>query len=173
MEKTVYNGKFIKVTEEEIEGKTYERAYVIEPIIILPFNEKGELLIIKEKRLHEKPKIRWKLVTGVYEKDVSLEENVNRELQEEIGKKASKIKHYLTVKTTGTLNEVKRYFIATGLIDSKIPNPDGEDSIIKVKPLSLEKVVEKTLKGKLSTGTTGYVLLKLYHDIIEGKISIE
>ncbi len=173
MEKIVYNGKFIKVTEEEIEGKTYERAYIIEPIIILPFNKKGELLIIKEKRLHEKPKIRWKLVTGVYEKGVSLEENVNRELQEEIGKKASKIKHYLTVKTTGTLNETKRYFIATGLTDSKIPNPDGEDSIIKVKPLSLEKVVEKTLKGKLSTGTTGYVLLKLYHDIMDGKISVE
>lgn len=173
MEKTVYDGKFIKVTEEEINGRTYERAYIIEPIILLPFNEKKELLIIKEKRYHEIPKIRWKLVTGVYEKDTSLEENVNRELQEEIGKKASKIKHYLTIKTTGTLNETKMYFIATGLTDSKIPNPDGEDTIIKVKPLSLEKVIQKTLKGKFSMGTTGYVLLRLYHDIIDGKISIE
>jgi len=172
-EKVVYNGKFIKVTEEEIGGKTYERAYIIDAVFILPFTEDGEVLVIKEKRPHEKPKIRWKVISGVYEPGYSFKENVNRELQEEVGKKALKIKHYVTLKQTGTINETKRYAIATKLKDSKLPNPDGEDSILEVKSISLEEILNKTLKGKLSKGTTAYVLLRLYHDIKDGKVSID
>lgn len=173
MEKTVYNGKFVKVTEEEIDGKTYERAYIVNAVFIIPFTKKGKVLFVKEKRPHEKPNIRWKLVTGVYESNVSLEENVNRELQEEIGKKALNIKPYLTLKQTGTVNDTRMYVIVTDLINSKLPNPDGEDTILKVQSLSLEEMLKKTLKGKLSTSGTGYVLLRLYHDIMDGKISVE
>lgn len=172
MEKTKYSGRFIKATEEDINGKTFERVYIANSVFIIPFTEDGKMLFIKEKRPHEKPSIRWKLVTGFYEDNASLEENVNRELQEEIGKKALKIKHYLTIKLTGTINETRRYAIATHLVDSKLPNPDGEDSILKVKPLSLDDMLKKTLKGKLSMGSTGYALLRLYHDIMDGKVSI-
>ena len=75
-EKNVYTGKFIKVTEQTIEDQLFERAYINNAITIFPIDNEGRLIIIKEKRVHETPNVRWKPVTGFYEDEYSYDENV-------------------------------------------------------------------------------------------------
>ena len=165
MQKEVYSGRFIKVIEDENEGNIYEKAYIQDCIIILPFINDNEILFIKEKRIQEDPPVRTKLVTGFYEPEYSLEENVNRELQEEIGKKASRIQLYETAKYTGTLNQTIYFALAFDLSDSKIPNPDGEDVILDIFPMSIDDIYEYIMEEGFPVSGTGFILAKLYHDI--------
>jgi len=169
-EDVVYSGNFIKVTEENIQGAIYERAYINHALTIFPIDDNGRLILIKENRVHEKPNIRWKPVTGFYEDEFSFKENVNRELQEEIGLKASKIRPYFEIKQTGTINMTHYFAVASDLTESKIPNPDGEESILEISSINMEEVFERTLSGELVRGSSGYGLLKLYYDIKNGAL---
>jgi len=170
MEKIAYQGQFIRVTEEIIADNMYERAYLKSSVTILALTEDHRILFIKEKRPHEKPTERWKLVTGFYEDGQNLMQNVNRELQEEIGKKALSVTPYLTIHSSGTLVQTQYLALARDLIDSKLPNPDGEDTILAIQSLSLEETLARTLSGEFSRGMTGYALLRLYYDVQNGNI---
>lgn len=141
MEKTVYQGKFIKVTEEVIENNTWERVYLHDGIQVFPINNEGKIALIEEKRPHEKEKVRLKFVTGLMDKDN--EDPIltaNRELQEEIGYKAKHLQVLFTKESTGTVNNTFYQVIATGLEKSKIPNPDGEDTILSVQFYSIDEI---------------------------------
>lgn len=130
MEKTVYRGNIITVTEEEIDGITWERAYLPSGVIIFPITDDGKIILIKEKRPHEKPNVRIKPVSGILEEKLgTAEENAQREMQEEIGFKAREMKLLMTLKGSGTITHTQHFFVARGLIHSKLPNPDGEETI--------------------------------------------
>ncbi len=172
MENPAYQGKFVRVTEEEIEGSVYERVYLRHALTVLPIDNKGRVLFIKERRLHETPSIRWKPVTGFLEEYGTVEENANRELQEEIGKIADSIQPYFHVRHTGTLNLEQHFVIARGLRDNKLPNPDGENSIIEVAALGLDEILKRALDGEFARGTVGFVLMKLYYEIKNGIIEL-
>ena len=165
MEKQVYKGQIVRVTEEVIGGITWERAYLPSGVIIFPINEEGKVLMVEEKRPHENPPVRIKPVSGILESDKgSPEENAQREMQEEIGFKAGKIENYWTMKSTGTVNSEQHFFVARDLIASKFPNPDGEDTIMSVKAFSLEELKEKFLKDEIkwSMSTLGFFRLLQY-----------
>ena len=172
MEQKVYNGQFVQVTEEEINGSVYERVYIQNAMTIFPVDDKKRILFIKERRLHEKPNVRWKPVTGYFEEGQSLEENANRELQEEIGKKAGGIQPFFSMKITGTINIEQNFVIARDLTDSKIPNPDGEDTILEIAALDMNEILERTLGGEFAKGSVGYGLMKLYYEVKNGIISL-
>jgi len=170
-EDEVYSGKFIQVTEENIEGVIYERAYINDALTIFPIDDNGRVILIKEYRVHENPKVRWKPVTGFDENEYSFNENVDRELQEELGLKAVKIQHYFEIKQTGTINMTHFFAIASKLTPSKLPNPDGEETILEISAIDIEEVFERTLSGELVRGSSGYGLLKLYYDLKKGVIT--
>lgn len=142
MEKKVYNGKIIQVTEEEINGTHWERAYLPDGVIIFPIDENGNILLVKEKRPHENPPFRIKPLSGILEPDKGTPiENAQREMQEEIGLKAGEITQFWELKSTGTINNQQYFFLAKHLFPSKLPNPDGEDSIMEILPLSPEEIL--------------------------------
>lgn len=162
MEKQVYKGQIIQVTEEVIGGINWERVYLPSGVIIFPINEKGQVLMVEEKRPHENPPVRIKPVSGILEVDKgSAEENAQRELQEEIGFKAGKIENYWTMKSSGTVNSQQHFFVAHDLIPSKFPNPDGEDTIMSVKAFELEELKQMFLNDELrwSMSTLGFFRL--------------
>jgi len=128
MEKKVYTGNYVSVAEEKINGHVYEKVYIGDGIIVFPFVSSDRILMVREKRFHENPPYRLKTVTGFYAYDQSLEENVNRELQEEIGKKATSIIQYKVSKRIGTINQTKYFALAYNLVESKLDNPDSEDA---------------------------------------------
>jgi len=162
MEKQVYKGQIIQVTEEVIGTTTWERAYLPSGVIIFPINEKGEVLMVEEMRPHEKPSVRIKPVSGILEHDKgSPEENAQREMQEEIGLKAGRIENYWTMRSNGTVNNEQFFFVARDLVPSKFPNPDGEDTIMSIKAFGIEELREKFMKDEIkwSMSTLGFFRL--------------
>ena len=177
MEKEVYKGKKLQVTEEEYvrpDGteSVYERVYLPTAILIIPFLTPDEILFIREYRRHEIPAVRLKLVTGCYENELSLEENVNHELQEEAGYRAEKIFLYHEFKRRNIVTDHKMYAIASGLTKSKIPNPDGEETILGIETIKLDDLYDYVIAGNYAAGETSFVLLKMLHDLKIGKLRI-
>lgn len=156
MEKEVYKGNIIRVTEEKIGEIVWERAYLPHGVIIFPITDDGKIILINEKRPHENPPERIKAVSGILEPDKgSPEENAQREMQEEIGLKASHMELLWHHSGTGTVNSDQYFFIARGLIPSKLPNPDGEETILGTIFLTptelLEMLKNDQLRWSLST----------------------
>jgi 8-oxo-dGTP pyrophosphatase MutT (NUDIX family) len=172
MEKSVYEGNFVRVTEEKIDSQTYERIHLKDSVVVFPITHESKILFIKEYRAHETPNNRWKPVTGHLESEGTPAEQANRELQEEIGKRAQIMEPFFDVKMTGTLNSHQYLFIARNLEDSKIPNPDGEETILETKALTLDEAEKECLEGKLSYGTVAYALLRFCHEVKEGRIRL-
>jgi 8-oxo-dGTP pyrophosphatase MutT (NUDIX family) len=166
MEKEVYKGHIIKVTEEKIEGINWERVYLPSGVIIYPINEKGQILMIEEKRPHENPPHRIKPVSGILELDKGTsEENAQREMQEEIGFRAEKMELFWTMNSSGTVNTQQHFYIAKNLIPSKLPNPDGEDTIMGIRPYGLEELREKYLNDEIKWSMSTLGFFRLYQHL--------
>jgi len=171
METKKYDGKILQVTEETINGLVWERCYLPDGVIIFPFTKEGKILFIKEKRPHETPNVRLKSVSGILESDKGTpEENANREMQEEIGFKG-KLTHLLTLKSNGTVNNTQHFFMATNLEKSKLPNPDGEDTIMEVVEFDLEELFQMYMTDQLRWSHSTLGFLRLYHMIKAGTLS--
>lgn len=144
MEQEVYKGNIIKVTEEKIGDIVWERAYLPHGVIIYPITDEGKIILINEKRPHENPPHRIKAVSGILETHKgSPEENAQREMQEEIGFKAQEMELLWHMQGTGTVNSDQYYFIARGLLPSKLPNPDGEDCIMEILEFTPQELLTK------------------------------
>ncbi len=164
MEKEVYKGQIVRVTEEKIEGINWERVYLPSGVIVFPINDQGQILMVEEKRPHENPPFRIKPVSGILELDKgSPEENAQREMQEEIGFKAKSLENFWTSTSSGTVNNVHYFYIARGLTPSKFPNPDGEDTIISIKAFDIEELMEKFLRDEIRWSMSTLGFFKLYH----------
>jgi 8-oxo-dGTP pyrophosphatase MutT (NUDIX family) len=140
MQKEVYKGNIVRVTEEEIQGINWERVFLPSGVVIFPITADGKILLVEEKRPHESPPVRIKPVSGILEEDKgSPEENALRELQEEIGFKA-RLECFWVLKGSGTINHTQYFYLARDLEPAKLPNPDGEDTIMGVKAYDLEEL---------------------------------
>jgi 8-oxo-dGTP pyrophosphatase MutT (NUDIX family) len=164
MQKEVYKGKIIRVTEEEINGIVWERSYLPDGVIVFPIDGEGRILLVNEKRPHETPPYRIKPVSGILELEKgSPEDNAQREMQEEIGFKAGRLEQLWTQKASGTVNNEQHYFIAWDLLPSKLPNPDGEDTIMGIVAYTPKELIELIMRDELrwSMSTLGiFRLLK-------------
>lgn len=162
MEKTVYQGQIIKVTEEKIGTITWERAYVPSGVVIFPITDEGKIILINEVRPHENPPVRMKAVSGILEPEKgSPEENAQREMQEEIGFKASQMELLLHLKGSGTINHEQYFFVARGLVPSKLPNPDGEESILGLVEFTPQELREKLLRDEIKWSLSVLGMLRL------------
>ncbi len=156
MQHEVYKGSIIRVTEEVIGGITWERAFLPNGVIVFPITTSGKILLVKEQRPHETPPVRIKPVSGILEPEKgSPEENAQRELQEEIGLRAGSLELLWTLRGSGTINNEQHFFIARDLAPSKLPNPDGEETILEVLEYDprelLQALMQDQLKWSMST----------------------
>lgn len=164
MQKQVYKGQIVRVTEEEISGITWERVFLPSGVVIFPINDQGEVLMVEEKRPHENPSVRIKPVSGILEPDKgSPAENAQREMQEEIGFRATALENFWTLKGSGTINHEQYFFVARGLIPSKLPNPDGEDTIMSIKAFRPEELMQKYLSDEIKWSMSTLGFFRLYH----------
>lgn len=164
MEEIKYLGNYIKVTEELIEGRNWERVYLSDGVMVYPITNEGKILLIKEHRPHETPSIRLKFVTGLMDKaNEDPLATADREMQEEIGFTAESFEILLERKSTGTVNNNFYQVIATGLSPKKIPNPDGEDSIESIHPYSIAEIKKLLESGELpwSMGALGIFKIEM------------
>ena len=171
MEEIKYDGQFIKVTEELIEGNIWERVYLKDGLQIFPMNDQKEIYMIEERRPHEINPIRFKFVTGLMDKiGEDPLETANRELQEEIGLKAKTLKIINHRVSSGTINNQFYQILATELFPSKIPNPDGEETIVSIKAYPLNDIVEFIQTGKLPWDMGALAIFKIKAMLEQGDI---
>jgi 8-oxo-dGTP pyrophosphatase MutT (NUDIX family) len=157
-----YNGKFIRVSEKKIDQYTWEKVYLPDSLVVIPLTDDNEIIFIVEQRPHETPNFRLKLVTGHIEKNESPIETANRELQEEAGYKSHNLTELMVHRSTGTINSHFYYFFARDLVPSKIPNPDGEESILEVKKFKVETVQKMLKNGELEWNLSSLGLFKVF-----------
>lgn len=163
MEKEVYKGNIIRVTEEKIQNNIWERAYLPDGVIIFPITNQGKILLIEEKRPHEIPNVRIKPISGILELDKGTPlENAQREMQEEIGLKAGHLELLWTLKGSGTVNSTQYFFIARDLSESKLPNPDGEDTIMRVIEFDPKELMGMLIQDKIKWSTSTLGIFRLF-----------
>lgn len=164
MEKTVFQGQIIQVTQQQIGDITWERAYLPDGVIAFPMNEEGQILMVEEKRPHESPPIRIKPVSGILESERgSPEENLQQEMQEEVGYKARELALFMTLKGSGTVTHTQYFFVARELIPSKLPNPDGEDTIMGLRWYTPDELLDAYLQDQIKWSFSTLGFFKLYH----------
>lgn len=164
MENIMYQGRYMKVTEEMIEGNNWERCYLRDGVIVFAIDDDGKFILIKERRPHEDNPIRLRLVAGHLEEGLSIEENALKELREEINIIASKVEKFFEIKSSGTVNNTVSFVIATGLTPdpNPIPNPDG-DVILAVEKYTYEEVMNLIMKDQLRWSSAVLGFFRLHH----------
>jgi 8-oxo-dGTP pyrophosphatase MutT (NUDIX family) len=164
MEITKYEGRFMKVTEELIEGNNWERCYLRNGVIIYAIDNDNKFIMINEKRPHETEKVRLRFVAGHLEDGLSVIENANKELREEIGLFSNHIEEFFELKTSGTINNSVHFVIARNLIvdPNPIPNPDG-DVILSIERFTFDELYQKIIKDELRWSTAVMGFLRLHH----------
>ena len=166
MEREVYKGQIVKVTEEKIDEIVWERVYLPSGVIVFPMNDQGKILMVEEKRPHEDPPYRIKPVSGILEPEKgSPEENAQREMQEEIGFKAGSMENFWNMKASGTVNNLQYFFLARNLTPHKLPNPDGEETIMSIKAYDPDVLMSMYLKDEIRWSMSTLGFFRLYQHL--------
>lgn len=162
MENVMYEGNYIKVTEEVIDGNNWERCYLRNGVIVYAIDNDGKFIMINEKRPHESEKVRLRFVAGHMEEGLNEIENANKELREEIGLRANRLEKFFELKTSGTINNSVSFVLARDLVSDPLPNPDG-DVVLSIEKYTYEELFQMILDDKLRWSTAILGFLRLHH----------
>lgn len=135
-------------------GKTTHREIVEHPgaVVVIGITSDKKLVLIKQFR---KPveEIIVEACAGLVNKDEKLEDAAKRELKEETGYTAGKIKKVLSAYTTpGYSTEVIHYFVATDLEHGS--QKFDEDENIEIFLLSIDEAKKQIREGKIRDNKT-------------------
>ena len=171
--KTDYIGKIFKIKHREVrfpdgEKDIYEYCERAPSVSVLAFNEKNEILLIKEKR-HGYKKNVWFLPSGKMDKPGETPKSAAlRELREETGYLAKKIKLIHKKSPSNTLFWDIYIYAAKNLqyIGNK---PEKGEFIINVKFIPFEKVVQMALDGTIENEFISYNIIRFNYMLKHGE----
>jgi ADP-ribose pyrophosphatase len=155
--KRIYSGHLLGLREDEVKldtGKISKREICEHPgaVAVIAVTKKKEIVLIRQFR---KPaeKVMIEIPAGLIDKGEKPAAAAKRELEEETGYVAGKIKKVFSAYTTpGYSTEVLHYFLATDL--KKSAQHYEEDEEIEVAVTPLKKAVEMAQKGKIADNKT-------------------
>jgi ADP-ribose pyrophosphatase len=130
-----YSGLVFDVTREKVRepgGLVATRDYVLHPgsVVVLPVFANGDILLIRQYR-HAAKDYLWELVAGRKDEGEDFAEGARRELKEETGYTAKKMKKILELfPTPGFVEERMVLFLAEGLTEGEA-NPEEDEKIEK------------------------------------------
>ncbi|MBI4146132.1 NUDIX hydrolase [Candidatus Woesearchaeota archaeon] len=163
MEKPVYRGKFITVTEEHGPDYKFERAYLLPSVQVIAFTEDGKILLIREQRKIE-GKTRWKFVSGFCDKPgLSPEQVAQEELMEEAGFVAGRLVKWHELDHKHTFILPITYYLAYDLKPKQKDNPDGP-VVEEIKAVSIEELHKRVQDGEFDFQNEASIILKLYRE---------
>lgn len=174
-EKTIYDGRYVQLTELRLDNKLYEKAYIRHAVIILAIKDDGSLIMVEEKRDHEDKAslIRTKPVTGFIDDGDTWQETAHKELQEEVKLDAGKLLLLQKVTNQGNINVEHYFVIATDLFSSAIVNPDGEETITRIKSMRLQTIIDQIMDGTLPSNSDNLAFLLLKEAILSNHITLQ
>ena len=149
----VYNGDFLDVRKDEVllpNGKTSSREWINHPgaVVIIPILPDGKIGLIRQYRYAAKSEF-IELPAGKLDNNEEPEDCAARELQEEIGYKAGKMKFLARIHPAiGFANESMSLYLATDLVQTNI-NRDS-DEFLELMPTSLEHALDLVWSNKIT-----------------------
>ncbi len=151
------------VTLPDGEETTFDYLVDEESVVIIPFTEKGTVVIIEEWRQAVSRISRGFPAGGVEQHDTSLAATAQRELMEETGYTANSVDHLLTVEpANGISNAVHHYFVANGCVADETQSLDDNESI-RVDTIPFNELFDAVRSGAIQDGRT--VLGALYYAV--------
>jgi ADP-ribose pyrophosphatase len=150
--KTLYQGKVFRLQRDTViepGGMRVERDIIVHPgsVVVLPIFEDGRVLLIRQYR-HSVGEFLWELVAGRKEPGEKPSAGAHRELLEETGYKAKRLKKLMrVVPTPGFVNEWMWIFAAQGLQEGEA-QPE-EDEKISARKFTLQQAASMIESGKL------------------------
>ncbi|HVZ11508.1 MAG TPA: NUDIX domain-containing protein [Patescibacteria group bacterium] len=147
-EKTVFSTKHLHVNETKVklssnEIATYHYLHLGESAMMVPINENGEVLLIREY-FQTLDQVQLSLPKGRIEEGHSALQTANKELQEEIGYKAEKLdKLGVFTVAPGYVKLKTHVFLAQDLKKSKLEGDWDEEIELVSTPLSeIDNLIE-------------------------------
>lgn len=166
----LYTGKFINVYKTPITFKgrliPFEKVDLSGSVHVIPITKDERIIFINELRFNEK-KVRLKTVSGIIDQNEKPIEAAKRELEEEAGIKADTLTKLMTISDTGTINDIRHYFLAKDLTFGVAKKEITED-IRGVVFLTKNELLEYLIKGKFGNTRSVVALLKLYDTLTKG-----
>ena len=163
--KTVFKGILFSIKQAKAEWPSGKKGVfeIIErppSVIVLAIDSKKRLLLTREFR-RKHGKIMWFLAAGrMDKKGESAKQAAQRELQEETGFKAKKLKFFHKSVVGNSIKWEIFSFIATGLEKAALQGDEDED--IKVVPTPISKAFRMVLEGKVEDEKIAFLIIKLY-----------
>ena len=164
---SVYEGRLLKVRVETVRvrgGQTVTRDVIEHPgsVSILPIDDEDQVLLVRQYR----PAVAQTLLeipAGTLEPGESPEETALRELREEIGMRAERLRaigsYYLV---PGYSSELMHAYVASGL--SSAPLPRDLDEEIRLESIPFTELVKQVSRGDLRDVKTVSAVLLLAHE---------
>lgn len=151
----LYQGPVFGLRRDEViepNGLRTKREVITHPgsVVVLPVLPDGRIVMIQQYR-HATKQYLWELVAGRMEPGETPEQGAARELAEETGYRAKKIKVFLEVfPTPGFLEEKMFILLATGC-QPGAASPEEDEKIVSAvyEPRKLEQMIHS---GKLHDG---------------------
>ncbi len=164
-----YTCEGFDIVSEEIRLPGGERAafdYLSESetVVVLPFTDDGEVVVIDEWR-HAVRRRNRAIPAGSVESDEDLDRAARRELREETGYEAGTLERMTTVEpANGFSDAVFHYYVARGCTDTAGQDLD-EDETIDVETATLEGLLGRARDDDLRDGRTAFAVV--YYALFE------
>jgi len=153
----IYEGKVFGVRRDEVlepSGVQATREFITHPgsVVVLPLLPDGKIVLIQQYR-HAARQYLWELVAGRIDAGENPKEAAARELIEETGYRAKRLRIFLDVfPTPGFLEERMYILLAEGLTAGKA-EPEEDEKIIS-RAYNRKQLEEMIRTGKLRDGKT-------------------
>jgi len=148
-------GRVFRVKRERVaepSGITVTREIVVHPgsAVVLPVLPDGKIVLIRQYR-HAAGQYLWELVAGHKEPNESFAQSARRELQEEAGYHARRMRKLLEVfPSPGLLGERMEIFVAEGLTKGAA-RPEDDEKITR-RAVTLGQALRWIRTGKIQDG---------------------
>jgi ADP-ribose pyrophosphatase len=153
----LYSGKIVTLhvdTIRQASGRTSIREVVLHPggVLAVPILDDGRVVLIRQFR-YPLQKYILEFPAGKLDGNLSPDETIARELEEEAGYRARTLTHECSFYTSpGISNELLHLFVARELEPVQQRLEDGEH--ISVEQYTLEQCLAKVVRGEIMDGKT-------------------
>lgn len=157
-----YRGRAVGFRVDEIllpNGRRADREYMDHPgaVAAVPFLDKRTIVLVRQYR-YPIGRLTWELPAGKLDKGEHPLRCVRRELKEETGYTARRLRHLMTYFPAPAFsNERIHIYLAEGLIPGKISL--DEDEFLRAAAIPFQTALDWTLSGRIRDSKTVIALL--------------